>query len=1071
MAYQPKSYRKFLATSVTAAMVATVAAPVIPSVSADTPTSFPDVATNHWASDSIAYLVEKGAIEGRPDGTFDPNASITRAEAAKILAITLGLDVDSSASTNFSDAANHWGSAYIAAIQEQAPGVIDGYTDGTFRPNRTITRQEMAKMIVTAYDLEADPDVNIDFTDNNSWGAEYVDVLASLGIVEGVRAGQFQPQGNVTRAQTPVFVHRTEVPEVRVNPGEQPPLDFEITEVSALDRNGEYIEVQFNKPVSQLDRSDVRVQDKQSRQLRGIEELTLSRDGRTAQIKFYENAYVEELRTYEVTISVNNQSSTFEFERPAFVEEAIVTSVDHEDRTITVRGTHLTSAYNGSLNYNERVVTLDVPEDFDLEAAKGVEHRIWYNSDDELIQAEAVNENVLYGSFTVTEVDDNGDLVEIELVTEDETKKYEVSTQKYRFDNDEAKFLDLIDGESASGDWVEDAEYDYAKVVLGSNNRIQFIDAFEWDDFIVADEIDDTVVTSYDNYDEVDFDDYVLVRDGETISVDDIDQGDIIFYNEDAEYAEVYTNEITGEVTAIYDDSFEVDDVEYDYYNLDRNYTSLYLNEDGEIETFSTTSANDRREVIEQIQDAGDITIYVDRHGELVFVTGEYGEVQSNTYGSVLLADMIGYEQATRDRIELEVKKQDGEVALYDFRLDSLDEITYDGETYEIDQDADAADDEVYVELRENPDPTVDGYDAILIREEEGGTVIETIPLAEEGDLLEVVLNDSDVVKELIFPESTGFTNGGNSDNNLELSDRFVEGKRLRSNTVVFDVTDGFDEDDITVSTWGELEGFEIEEATVYFDEDDNVTYLVVTEDTASDVEEEDAVVTNVQYRSGDIVRISVFINGEFETFEVDEVGKTFNKGDIVTLEINESTGVVEDIHAAANVEAGLVATSIRGNEVTIAGGRTLVLDNDGYVVDAEDTDDIETGRVRDLDGKTFTAVYSSDNTNRYVKYFVITDGDAAPYVADFSVTAADYAEGDDLVLTFSDVEDQNGDDFTGVATVTVNVDGETFTVANHDFDASLSVTIDDPELDADNYNGTVTVGDNTENITFTVTP
>src|SRR5699024_1866863 len=96
MAYQPKSYRKFLATSVTAALVATVAAPGIPTASAAS--DFSDASDiPSWADDSVAYLVEKGAIQGYPDGSYRADNPITRAEAAQIIAITRDLDVDEDA--------------------------------------------------------------------------------------------------------------------------------------------------------------------------------------------------------------------------------------------------------------------------------------------------------------------------------------------------------------------------------------------------------------------------------------------------------------------------------------------------------------------------------------------------------------------------------------------------------------------------------------------------------------------------------------------------------------------------------------------------------------------------------------------------------------------------------------------------------------------------------------------------------------------------------------------------------------------------------------------------------------
>lgn len=214
MAYQPKSYRKFLATGVATALVATA---VAPAAFAAESVKFNDIPSDveAWAGDAIDYLVEKGAIQGNSNGDFNPKAELTRGAAAKILAISLGLDVDAENTTELTDLDGHWSKEYVAALQTQKPGVINGYADATFRPEGTITRQEMAKMVVEAYGLELDENADIEFSDNTGWGAEYVNVLASLGVVEGLADGTFAPEAKVNRAQSVVFVHRTEVEDVR----------------------------------------------------------------------------------------------------------------------------------------------------------------------------------------------------------------------------------------------------------------------------------------------------------------------------------------------------------------------------------------------------------------------------------------------------------------------------------------------------------------------------------------------------------------------------------------------------------------------------------------------------------------------------------------------------------------------------------------------------------------------------------------------------------------------------------------------------------------------------------------
>ncbi|MFA9560423.1 S-layer homology domain-containing protein [Evansella sp. AB-rgal1] len=242
MAYQPKSYRKFLATGVAVAVAATT---VAPAALAAEQVSFTDTdSVKEWAGDAIDYLVGKGAINGRGNGIYDPQTAITRAEAAKVLALSLGLNVDEDAKTELTDATNHWASSFIAAIQDQKPGVINGFTDGTFRPDQTITREQLSKMIVEAYGLTKDETAIVSFSDVSGWAQEYVYTLASLGVVNGYSNGTFRPGNDVTRAEAAVFVHRTEVEEVRLEVETSEPV---VTSVSAV--NAKELQIKFNQPI------------------------------------------------------------------------------------------------------------------------------------------------------------------------------------------------------------------------------------------------------------------------------------------------------------------------------------------------------------------------------------------------------------------------------------------------------------------------------------------------------------------------------------------------------------------------------------------------------------------------------------------------------------------------------------------------------------------------------------------------------------------------------------------------------------------------------------------------------
>ena len=104
--------------------------------------AYTDVKAGDWFNNAVSTLSNAGIINGYPDGTFRPNAPITRAEMAKVIAMFAELNKDSE---GFKDIAGHWAEAYIKLAAGN--GWIAGYPDGTFRPNQDITRAETMTMI------------------------------------------------------------------------------------------------------------------------------------------------------------------------------------------------------------------------------------------------------------------------------------------------------------------------------------------------------------------------------------------------------------------------------------------------------------------------------------------------------------------------------------------------------------------------------------------------------------------------------------------------------------------------------------------------------------------------------------------------------------------------------------------------------------------------------------------------------------------------------------------------------------------------------------------------------------
>jgi hypothetical protein len=111
--------------------------------------SFADVLPEHEYAEAIAYVQDKGLVEGYADGTFAPDQLINRAEFAKILVEAFFPDEQGGANC-FSDVIDEWYAQYVCSAKDH--GLVGGYLDGSYRPGQEIVFVEGAKMIVSALD-------------------------------------------------------------------------------------------------------------------------------------------------------------------------------------------------------------------------------------------------------------------------------------------------------------------------------------------------------------------------------------------------------------------------------------------------------------------------------------------------------------------------------------------------------------------------------------------------------------------------------------------------------------------------------------------------------------------------------------------------------------------------------------------------------------------------------------------------------------------------------------------------------------------------------------------------------
>lgn len=169
--------------------------------------SFKDTA-GHWGSSTIATAVKLQIISGYADGSFRPDAPVTRAEFAAMIARSFGIGTTSAAS-KFGDTASNWAAGYIGALADK--GILTGYADGSFKPGATITRAEMVTIIGRVLNLGVlQTGTPASFTDVSSsyWAADAIRQAASANLVKGISASAFAPKSQATRAEAVAVIIR-----------------------------------------------------------------------------------------------------------------------------------------------------------------------------------------------------------------------------------------------------------------------------------------------------------------------------------------------------------------------------------------------------------------------------------------------------------------------------------------------------------------------------------------------------------------------------------------------------------------------------------------------------------------------------------------------------------------------------------------------------------------------------------------------------------------------------------------------------------------------------------------------
>ncbi|MGF7184601.1 subtilisin family serine protease [Desulfitispora alkaliphila] len=178
--------------------------------------------SEHWAEQDIYRLTSRGIVEGFPQGDFQPDGELTRAQLTKMLIQALNrgyhaVDLEG-VSSSFDDVpSNHWASGYMEAALEL--GLVEGYDDGTFRPNQNVTRAEMIVMAVRgleqvaghSFEGERYQGLMCSFSDSAdipSWASRELNIAVKIGLFSEWVEAEMEPNWPATRAETASSVQR-----------------------------------------------------------------------------------------------------------------------------------------------------------------------------------------------------------------------------------------------------------------------------------------------------------------------------------------------------------------------------------------------------------------------------------------------------------------------------------------------------------------------------------------------------------------------------------------------------------------------------------------------------------------------------------------------------------------------------------------------------------------------------------------------------------------------------------------------------------------------------------------------
>ncbi|MCT4566212.1 MAG: S-layer homology domain-containing protein [Maledivibacter sp.] len=921
--------------------------------------SFSDV-ENEDVLKAVKRLNAFGIVDGYDDGSYKPEKNITRAEFSKLLITALGLENAANAASGISHFGDVTGGEWFAGAVNVAAGqgIVKGYADGTYRPNAEVKYSEAVTMIVRALGYK-------DEFLPGKWPGNFIAKAADAGVTDDVT---FQPDGIANRGSVAIMLNNA--------------LDAKMVKVSS-----------YNKDIFNADSDGIHYI---------LTDVTLLQD--KLDIDKYES--IELTGTPKVDNGLDSDQVAF--------RETDDSKMNGEDED-----------------------EFNLPSKFDVEDAdmlNVLETRLGeslnvYVDDDEVVFFETADNayTVKWGTVKKGDIDKEKNEITVTFVDGDD-KDYDYE------DSGKSEIKIYIDNEEKDEDDVKDDLF--GKFVIADNGDVSVADLHDWDDeaLIVteskADEFDYIAAAdSHKTFEADDFDKVVVMNTaGEVMNMEDLEKDTVVYINEAelAESGDDVAYVVAVETPAVIEtaDDFDIDDDDKEQefkteesgtYDINDSYGTVSADEDDDIVDFE--SARDELESITG-KDAK-VKILFDIVKDIRHISTDVDVSSTNLYGVILGTDDDNFDS---DEIQVKILTSTEDKVVYDIDFDSDDFYNFTDKAFY--GTAPAAKDFTEANLKDlieglivkytlNSDGEIDSMVVINQDKEDDDTNASTDEIKGDDELEANEANnvdDSDVIiasgklKEDIEKDSIEF-----SSTDFEGGKDGVKDFTVASDVIVFDVT-GEDADDMDSIKYENLIGNgENKQILVVANDDEEVELVVVTNEVASDTEYVGYLLETREIDDEHYFEMAVYGEDKIKKYEIDT--STVNENKIAEESMvvyNVKSDDTIKIIGASDKDAGQSLPDTSDFEFVV--GQVVDVDGDWLKIDT-DADKTYNDKVKLYSD---TLVYEEDSddadVDEYDFVLVAKDGTKARVVKRYDIDFEDYDEnGSEEEMFEEDLKENEG--------------------------------------------------------------